>query len=95
MTTYIYHMGQLIEKSARPEQINPAASDLPAPAVQSFAAYSSPIDGATISSHRQRDRDLHSSGSYDRRVEPASFRKARDVSRTINRKLAPKSPRYS
>ena len=37
-----------------------------------------PINDNVISSHRQRDRDLHASGSYDPRDTPAEFRKARD-----------------
>ena len=87
MPVYVYHMGQIIEKSARPRQIN-AASDLPAPAVQSFETYSSPIDEAPISSHRQRDRDLHTSGSYDPRDTPAAFMKARDGRRKLKRAAA-------
>jgi hypothetical protein len=45
--------------------------------VQSFESYASPVDDRTISSHRQRDRDLHASGSYDPRDTPAEFRRAR------------------
>jgi hypothetical protein len=94
MPVYIYHMGQLIEKSARPREIK-AASDLPAPNVHSFASYASPIDSQTISSHRQRDRDLHNSGSYDPRDTPVSFRKAQDGRRKFNKRTAAQSPRYS
>lgn len=78
MTIFIYYQGRLIEKRYRPAEYR-AQSELPAPTVHSFDAYASPIDGQTISSHRQRDRDLHSSGSYDRRDEPAAWKKARDV----------------
>ena len=84
MPIYIYHMGQLIEKSARPRQRN-VASDLPAPAVQGFDSYESPIDGSSISSHRQRERDLHNSGSYDPRDTPVEFRKAQDGRRKRKR----------
>ena len=79
MPVYVFYDGRLIEKRYRPAGPGHAASDLPAPAVQSFEAYTSPIDDTVISSHRQRDRDLHCSGSYDRRDTPASFKKARDV----------------
>lgn len=79
MPTYVWYMGQLIEKSARPAPLRDKTSDLPAPAVQSFDAYASPIDGATISSHRQRDRDLHNSGSYDKRDTPQSFKDAKNA----------------
>jgi hypothetical protein len=78
MPVYVLYEGRLIEKRYRPAEPQHARSDMPAPAVQSFAAYPSPIDDTTISSHRQRDRDLHNSGSYDPRDTPASFRKARD-----------------
>ena len=87
MPVYIYHMGQIIEKSARPvERIS--ASDLPAPAVQSFQSYESPVETGTISSHRQRDKDLHNSGSYDPRDTPADYRKARDARHSRKRRPA-------
>jgi hypothetical protein len=79
MPTYVFYDGRLIEKRYRPAQPQHAASELPAPAVQSFESYPSPIDDSTISSSRQRDRDLHNSGSYDLRDEPAAFKRARDV----------------
>jgi hypothetical protein len=88
MPVYVYHMGRIVEKSARPIPINTAASDLAAPAVQSFTTYASPINDATISSHRQRDRDLHASGSYDPRDTPAEFRKAQDGRRKSNQRSA-------
>jgi len=79
MPTYVFYDGRLIDKRTRPSPARHAVSDLSAPAVQSFDAYPSPIDDTVISSHRQRDRDLHRSGSYDRRDTPAAFKKARDV----------------
>ena len=85
MPVYVLYEGRLIEKKYRPSKPRHAASDLPAPAVQSFSAYPSPIDDSTISSHRQRDRDLHNSGSYDPRDTPADFRKAQDGRRQRKR----------
>jgi hypothetical protein len=79
MPIYVYYQGRLIEKNYRPAQPQHAASELPAPAVQSFETYASPVDDAVISSSRQRERDLHHSGSYDPRDTPAAFKKARDV----------------
>ena len=87
MVTYVYHMGRLILKSARPA-VRSCCSDLPAPAVQSFTAYSSPIDGQTIASHRQRDRDLTTSDSYDKRDTPQSFKRAQDARRAANQRNA-------
>ena len=76
MPIYVLCQGRLIDKRYRPAAASHAASELPFPAVQSFVAYQSPIDGASISSHRQRERDLVASGSYDPRDTPAAFRKA-------------------
>jgi hypothetical protein len=79
MPVYVFCNGRVIEKRYLPARPRHAASDLPAPAVQSFESYLSPIDDAVISSSRQRERDLHQSGSYDPRDTPASFRKAQNV----------------
>jgi hypothetical protein len=79
MPVYILYQGRLIEKRYKPSQPQHAASELASPSVVSFSAYPSPIDDATISSHRQRDKDLHNSGSYDPRDTPVEFKKARDV----------------
>jgi len=95
MPVYVLYGGRLIEKRYKPAVHTHAASDLPAPAVQSFTAYESPIDGNSISSHRQRDKDLHNSGSYDPRDTPASFRRAKDVRRKFQRRTAAEPARYS
>lgn len=87
MPTYIVHDGKLIEKHLKPRERS-ARSRLPSPAVHGFETYQSPIDGKSISSHRQRDKDLHTSGSYDPRDTPASFRKARHARRKSNQRLA-------
>jgi hypothetical protein len=89
MPVYVLYEGRLIEKRYRPSKPQHAASDLSAPSVVSFTTYPSPIDDATISSHRQRDRDLHNSGSYDPRDTPVEFKKAQNVrhqqrSRTVS-----------
>jgi hypothetical protein len=92
MPVYVMYDGRLIEKRYKPTSPGHAASDLPAPAVHSFAAYASPIDDSTISSHRQRDLDLHTSGSYDPRDTPAAFRKARDVRHQQRRRSVAPEP---
>jgi len=79
MPTYVFYDGRLIDKRYRPSPPQHAASELPAPAVQSFETFASPIDDAPVTSHRQRERDLHTSGSYDPRDAPVAFKKARDV----------------
>lgn len=89
MTTYIFYGGRLIDKRYRPASPTAhAVSDLPAPAVQSFESYASPIDDHSISSHRQRDKDLHNSGSYDPRDTPVNFRTAQDGRRKLPRSAA-------
>ena len=95
MPVYILYGGRLIEKRYKPAVHTHAASDLPAPAIQSFDAYASPIDASTSSSHRQRERDLHASGSYDPRDTPAAFRKAKDARRQANKRSAAEPARYS
>jgi hypothetical protein len=95
MPTYVFYGGRLIEKKYRPANSGHAASDLPAPAVQSFQSFESPIDGSTISSHRQRERDLTNSGSYDPRDTPAAFKEAQNGRRKSNQRSAAEPPRYS
>jgi hypothetical protein len=95
LPVYVLYEGRLIDKRYRPARPSHAASDLPAPTVMSLEAYLSPIDDAPVTSHRQRDRDLYNSGSYDRRDTPASFRKAQDARRKSNQRSAAEPPRYS
>jgi hypothetical protein len=95
MPTYVLYEGRLIEKKYRPSPPRHAQSDLPAPAIQSFETYPSPINDLPISSHRQRDKDLHNSGSYDPRDTPADFRKAKDARRQFAKRTAAEPPRYS
>ena len=87
MAVYVLYQGRLIDKRYCPAKPRHAASELPAPAVQSFESYLSPIDDAVISSSRQRERDLHRSGSYDIRDTPVA-RKARDVRHQQQRRRA-------
>ena len=79
MPIYVLYDGRLIDKRYLPAKPQHAASELSAPYVQSFESYPSPINDNTISSARQRERDLTNSGSYDPRDTPAAFKKARDV----------------
>jgi hypothetical protein len=56
MTVYVYRDGQLVEKTSRGQ----------APAYR-FTEYESPVNGALITSPRQRERDLNRSDSVDPR----------------------------
>ena len=85
--------GPVDRKAVLPSTRQHAASDLPAPAIQSFESYASPINDNTISSHRQRDTDLHASGSYDPRDTPAAFRKAKMAGENNNGAAPPPSLR--
>ena len=58
MTVWVWRDGKLVEKS----KANPSA--------YRFKEYESPINGALITSPRQRERDLNSSGSFDPRDLP-------------------------
>jgi len=88
MPTYVLYGGRLIEKRYRPAPPQHAVSDLPAPAIQSFETYPSPINDLPISSSRQREKDLNNSGSYDPRDTPASFRRAKDGRRKQQQRSA-------
>ena len=95
MPTYVYRNGVLIDRRDLPPVEVRARSDLPAPAVMVLEAYASPINDKTISSHRQREKDLDASGSYDPRDTPASFKRAKDARREANKRAAALTPRYS
>jgi hypothetical protein len=84
MPTYVLHKGRIIDKRLRPSDAL-AKSTYPAPTVQCFDAYPSPATGEIVSSHRQRERDLHASGSYDPRDTPPAFRKAQHARRQSKR----------
>jgi hypothetical protein len=79
VATYVLYQGRLIEKRYLPAPPQHGRADMPAPAVHSFEAFSSPVDGHLIRSRREHDLDLLSSGSYDPRDTPAEFKRARDV----------------
>jgi len=84
MPTYVLHRGRIIDKRHRPSDAL-AKSTHPAPTVRSFDAYQSPASGELVSSPRQRERDLHQSGSYDPRDTPETFRKAQHARRQQQR----------
>jgi hypothetical protein len=93
MPVYVLYQGRIIAKQYRPASAGShALSELPAPYVQSFESYSSPVNDNTVSSPRQRERDLHHSGSYDPRDTPVEFKKARDVRYQQRRRPVPTEP---
>ena len=78
MPVYVLRNGELVEKGT-PEARQGG------PYISRFESYESPIDDKTISSHRQRDKDLHNSGSYDPRDTPAAFKEAQNGRRKFKR----------
>ncbi len=62
MTIWVYRDGMLVEKHLAPR--------VDGPRISRMEAYESPIDGALITSDRQRERDLARSNSYDPRDLP-------------------------
>jgi hypothetical protein len=82
MTVYVLVDGKLVEKSLQSggngEKIS---SNFPSPNVHRFETYASPIDGAPISSHRQRERDMNNSNSFDTRDLPKDheWKRGRDA----------------
>lgn len=73
MTVYVYRNGELVEKTR--------AIRADGAYVSRFEAYESPIDGARISSDRQRERDLARSDSFDTRDLPKDhqWKRGREV----------------
>ena len=84
MPVYVIRDGQLVEKT---HQSRPNSTAY----VSRFESYASPIDDSTISSHRQRDVDMHRSNAYDvRDLGPNhAFNKAKEARKADNER--PKS----
>jgi hypothetical protein len=68
MTVFIIREGRLIEKGE--EVLERVPASFPAPMVSRMISFDSPVTGKTISSWRERDRDLYASGSVDPRDIP-------------------------
>jgi len=84
MTTYVWRDGKLVEK----QRVSGGSA---APHVSRFESYESPIDGARITSHRQRDLDLSRSSSYDvRDIGPNhEFARAKEDRKNANGRSEP------
>jgi hypothetical protein len=63
---YVYRNGELVEKPYG----SPARTEFPAPRVSRFEAFESPVTGQSISSWRQRERDMNAADAVDRRDLP-------------------------
>jgi hypothetical protein len=60
--------GELVAKESRKRK----ASIFPTPMVSRFEAFPSPVTGESISSWRQRERDMNAADAVDRRDIPQS-----------------------
>jgi hypothetical protein len=67
MTVYVFRGDKLVPK----RWSAPAPGGFPSPRVSRMESFESPIDGKSISSWRQRDRDMQAVDAVDRRDIPA------------------------
>jgi len=76
---WVYQDGKIVPRDdARRAESN--RSLLPAPRVSRMESYASPIDDSTISSWRQRDKDMKRSDSVDPRDIPKKvFEKRKQI----------------
>jgi hypothetical protein len=70
MTVYVRKGGQLVNKETGEPMVFDPFFAFPTPRIARFECYPSPIDGKTISSWRQRDRDMAGSNAVDPRDIP-------------------------
>jgi hypothetical protein len=76
MTVFVYRNGKVVPKSWR----SPAPGGFPSPTVSRFESMQSPVTDKTISSWRERDRDMEAAGAVDPRDIPkAVFDKRKEV----------------
>jgi hypothetical protein len=78
MTVYVISGGKLVEKCAKPTASSSSRSNFPSPMVSRFEAFASPVTDQTVSSWRQRERDMNAADAVDPRDIPAkAFEKRR------------------
>jgi hypothetical protein len=79
LTVFVYRDGKVVPKKSKMKRAGGAY-------VSRFETYDSPIDGASISSHRQRDLDLTRNNAYDvRDVGPNhEFTRAKEARKAEN-----------
>jgi hypothetical protein len=79
VTVYVLHKGRLVVKT----QADAGAlqrSMFPAPMVSRFDTFASPVTGQSISSWRQRERDMNAADAIDRRDIPQkTFEKRKQI----------------
>ena len=70
MTVYVLRNNELVVKRKIEAEIPPDFTQFPTPMISRFEAMASPVDGRTISSWRERDRDMQQAGCVDPRDLP-------------------------
>ena len=67
---YVYRDGQIVPKGTANRLQFAESGNFAAPAVSRFEPMASPVTGATISSWRERDRDMQAVNAFDGRDLP-------------------------
>ncbi len=67
MTVYVFRNGEVVPK----RWSAPAPGGFPSPRVSRMESFESPVTGESISSWRQRDRDMYAADAVDRRDIPS------------------------
>lgn len=74
MATYVWRNGELVDRRVvdmlDAEERDRRASGLPSPRVSRMDSFESPVTGKTVSSWRERDRDMSAAGAVDPRDLP-------------------------
>lgn len=89
MSTYVLFNGELVDRQVvdmlDAEERDKRRANYPAPRVSRFEAMESPVTGKSISSWRERDRDMKAADAVDPRDIPqAAFEKRK---RTVERNV--------
>ena len=80
MTVYVRRNGKLVDVATLPRRpVDPAA--FPTPRISRFEAFESPVTGETISSWRERERDMNENDCFDTRdlAPDHQWRRGREV----------------
>jgi hypothetical protein len=79
MTIFVRRNGELVNKETGEPMVFDPFFAFPTPRIARFECYPSPIDGKTISSWRQRDRDMAACDAVDPRDIPKAAFERREA----------------
>jgi hypothetical protein len=85
MTVFVIRDGQIVEKGSIADAVADRCSIFPTPRVSRFEAMISPVTEKTISSWRERDRDMQAADAVDPRDIPKTVfeKRKRIVERNV------------